>query len=82
MTPEEKAKELFEKYCKFLYYGVVIDPDKKYDLLRDRVKEAATISVDEILNGDLLWTPEDSYFIKKTHKKSYWEKVKEELSKL
>ncbi len=78
MTPKEKAQELLNNYIQETnrFTG---GQESHTNIL---AKRCAIIAVDEILNGDLLWTPEDSYFIKKTHKKSYWEKVKEELSKL
>lgn len=75
-TPESiKAKELFQKYSDFLWYGIKISPDEKYDLLRQRGKEAALICVSEIIKAkDGLETfPNEN---------EYWESVKKEINKL
>lgn len=67
MTPKEKAKELFDKYCfalktegnEFEYWTNVI-----------QAKQCALICVDEILNNHLQLSA------------NYWNFVKEEIEKL
>lgn len=85
MSPKEKAKELFNKYCKFLWYGVIIDPDPKYALLRKRATEAAIIAVDEIIPCTWKWKTYEmlGYIdVDQITTTEYWNDVKTELQKL
>ncbi len=74
MTPEEKAKELVEKF---------ISPTKVYHEhlgwvnYLDSAKECALIAVDEILNSIVIidLTAAENQF-------TYWEEVKQEIEKL
>jgi hypothetical protein len=69
MTPQEKAKELVNKYFKesnLLYE----------DLTWIQAKECALIAVDEIINIKLLWYQKD------TKELDYCKQVKQEIEKL
>jgi hypothetical protein len=74
MTPEEKAKELVEKF---------LSPTKVYHEhlgwvnYLDSAKECALIAIDEILN-----TIEYSSQADELSKVLYWEQVKNEINKL
>jgi len=79
MTPQEKAKQLANKYFK--------ESDLLYeDLTWIQAKECALIAVDEILNSyDNIF---DDFVIKSDqvggykNMKKYWNEVKQEIEKL
>lgn len=75
MTPTEKAESLYDKYSEILYSFFSDYP------LKLRVKECATIAVDEILSiASSLWDNED---IPENYERiEYWSKVKEEIQKI
>jgi len=73
MTPEEKAKELFNKFrgikpLKLSDYSVIYYPTAKL---------CALITVDEILKSDLRQSPYQTQAPLK-----YWQEVKQEIEKL
>jgi len=68
MTPQEKAKELVDKFE--VSFAGVISNDEDWEIL---AKQCALIAVDEILNGSRLFYIEDY---------DYWQKVKQEIEKL
>ena len=67
MTSKEKAKKLYDKYCKVL-------PDSG-DISQSDVQQCVLISVDEILNNDG-FTQFDQYLTE------YWQQVKAEINNL
>jgi hypothetical protein len=67
MTPQEKAKELFDKYEYFV--RMYNDDTPRLDMQ----KQCALIAVDEILN--LCWNGN-------LKAKEYWQEVKQEIEKL
>jgi hypothetical protein len=69
MTPEEKAKELVDKY-----YQKCADSSYPDDMAKD----CALIAVDEILDDDM-YGMEEEHFEKRIN---YWEEVKQEIEKL
>ena len=69
MTPQEKAKELDEKFSKELRY--ITDGDKDY------AKQCALIAVEEIITESKLLSG-----ISETHRLPYWQQVKAEIEKL
>ena len=87
MTPEEKAKELFNKFRTEIlsFLG---------DTMKDKnAKKCALIAVDEIINSSPLepnfadWDDcggEHRYFYdaQKTHALHFWQEVKKEIDKL
>ena len=75
MTPQEKAKELFNK-CDFIYSYDGLDIMDEEFTKEDR-KQCALIAVDEILEMDLPILEEDA---DKFY--DYWQEVKHEIEKL
>ena len=79
ITPEEKAKELIDKYSDY----VAMADRYGYTLYSDLIvlaKKCALITVDEIVESlDLLplASTKEYYELKK-----YWQKVKQEIEKL
>ncbi len=71
MTPQEKAKELFDKI------DTVIDEWGNYPMCFDTSKQCALIVVDEIIE-EALGLDDNDY----QSKYDYWEQVKQELEKL
>ena len=69
MTPIEKAKELFDKYC---YAIRTEETDSGYFTNIIYAKNCALIAVEEILNNGFDFT--DEY--------EYWQEVKTEIEKL
>lgn len=69
MTPKEKAKELFDKYC---YAIRTEETDSGYFTNVIYAKQCALIAVDEILNNGFDFTDESEY----------WQEVKTEIEKL
>ena len=63
ISPQEKAKELVEKY----------DETLTYIESKSKAKQCALIAVDEIISIKLLW------FQKDTESLDYWQEVKQEL---
>jgi UDP-N-acetylmuramoylalanine-D-glutamate ligase len=82
MTPQEKAKELVEKYwnlpTQFHYVidGVVFVNDSHINY--KTAKQCALIAVDEIIISDW-FIPTKEYL---NAWKNYWEQVKNEIKKL
>jgi hypothetical protein len=66
MTPKEKAKELYDKYCNMESWC-------------DDAKECALIAVDEILLSQFQF---DMISIYRTPFNHYWQEVKTEIEKL
>jgi hypothetical protein len=75
MTPQEKAKELFNKFD-FIYSYDGLDIMDEEFTKEDR-KQCALIAVDEILEMDLPILEEDA---DKFY--DYWQEVKHEIEKL
>ena len=72
MTPNEKAKELLEKFMQ------PIDELNKYPMCFDTAKQCALIAVNEVLNDDwYITTLEDL-----AERRKYWRQVKQEINKL
>lgn len=93
MTPNEKAKELVEKYKQM--FGLIFTIHfigSKHDLLHIKCKELALSCVDEILKlshpNAIVFSrslPSDSrndIVIEEMTQEYYWQQVKEELKKL
>lgn len=70
MTPEEKAKELIDKY----FYLFSVELENTID--NYEAKQCALIAVDEIINLKLLWFQKDSKDLQ------YWNEVEQEIEKL
>ena len=74
MTPQEKAKQLANKYFK--------QSDLLYeDLTWIQAKECALIAMDEILKAVQNLNRHDTEYIRDEHI-PYWEEVKQEIEKL
>jgi len=71
MTPKEKAKEIYEKYCNMNSHC-------------DNAKECALIAVDEIIKSrPSLPILGDGYILKDIERSAkYWQEVKQEINKL
>jgi hypothetical protein len=86
MTPKEKAKELFDRYC----WAIRIDEtDSGYFSNVIYAKDCALIAVDEVLNLDLHDVGDyrndqssSDDFSTVTWYINYWEEVKNEIEKL
>ena len=70
MTPKEKAKELFDKYCHAIRTE---ECDDGYFTNIIHAKRCSLIAVDEILN-QFTWKPLTGY--------AFWDEVKQEIEKL
>lgn len=73
MTPQEKAKELFQKFKK------PVDLLHKYPMCFDTAKQCAIIAVDEVISSNPHSNPlntnvESTMF--------FWQQVKQEIEKL
>jgi hypothetical protein len=73
MTPEEKAKELINKFAIYLRANLMYDEDADED-----AKQCSLIAVDEIIKETLLHD-ETTYQHGRT---SFWKEVKQEIEKL
>jgi hypothetical protein len=73
MTPKEKAKELFDKYCYAIREN---EDDDGYFTNTINAKRCANITVDEILNAN----PKEYGNI--INAISYWQEVKQEIEKI
>jgi hypothetical protein len=71
MTPKEKAKELFDKYCWAIRTE---ETDSGYFTNILYAKQCALIAVDEILTADMFMMTEEQ--------EKYWEQVKSEILSL
>lgn len=78
MTPQEKAKELVEKYQNLLFINITNKPNKIHP---DSI-QCAVIAVDEIIDTGLLSlsATENKFLAPVTE--SYWQEVKQEIQKL
>ena len=87
MTPQEKAKELFDKYADEFNF------DDTYRGYREQSKQCALIVVDEILKSeprypsnvdwdDVGATHQYYYEAQREEAARYWEEVKQEIEKL
>jgi hypothetical protein len=78
MTPQEKAKELIEKYQK-----LDIEIGGQYDgyltMKIHDAKQCALIAIDEIIEELKGFNSDDGYFVLRI---DFWDDVKSELSKL
>jgi len=72
MTPQQKAKELFDKI------DTVIDEWGNYPMCFDTSKQCALIAVDEIMTA-LTVMPYGMQYLSEI---DYWEGVKQEIEKL
>jgi hypothetical protein len=73
MTPKEKSKELFNKYC---YAIRTEETDSAYWTNIIYAKQCALIAVDLILDETIYYFNDDDIFIE------YWQEVKQEINKL
>ena len=77
MTPKEKAKELFDKYCYAIREN---EDDDGYFTNTIKAKRCALIAVDEMqLVMTSLWKAAG---INEQHRSTYLEEVKQEIEKL
>jgi len=76
MTPQEKAKEIFNKYEKKLMYDYK-NYHYKYNL--EHCKQCTLIAVDEILN---LMIKEFKWDVKHNGNIEYWQEVKQQILNL
>lgn len=82
MTPEQKAKELIEKYYPLTsgcHSNVHVSTTTAHKMKYRKAKECALIAVDEIMEM-LLKYAEDTHI--GTVKLPYWEEVKEHIIKM
>ena len=79
MTPQEKAKELVDKYYPIL--GGIEPKDWEY-FCKDKAKECALTAVDEILKGIVPKDDDERYAFELGGNQYYWQEVKQEIEKL
>ena len=88
MKPEEKAKELVDKFLKktpVKDFTKLTVEESGNELLRDLhvAKQCALICVEEILKSNPTESYSDPFIGISTHcEKSYWKKVKQQIQKL
>lgn len=92
ITPEQKAKELVEKFMPFLNYWEDVPKDSSFNRLairkigidRLKAKECALIAVDEILISFNSFMDSRRNFRHELEidAERFWEKVKSEIKKL
>jgi hypothetical protein len=75
MTPKEKAKELFDKFC---YAIRTEETDSGYFTNVIYANICAILAVDEILEVIIFNKYDDKYW----EEEEYWKEVKQELEKL
>lgn len=73
MTPQEKAKELVDKFQKQIFFEIT---DERLDI--NESKGCALIAVEEILDVDYYDMSEELF----DNHIEYWEQVKHEIEKL
>lgn len=73
MTPQEKAKEIFDRMYQ------VSDELNKYPMCFDNAKQCALIAVDEILKTLVDLSNGEFTFI---YQVQYWQEVKQEIEKI
>lgn len=78
MTPQEKAKELIDRYIN-LYPSYIVMFQGDVDEATKNIKQGALIAVDEILNENSIREGNNDEII--TYE-PYWLKVKQEIEKL
>jgi hypothetical protein len=71
MTPQQKAEELFNKYCIYLRAGLLYDDEARQD-----AKECALIAVDEVIEE------QEKYNNGSFYPSNYWNEVKTEIEKI
>jgi hypothetical protein len=71
MTPQQKAEELFNKYCIYLRAGLLYDDEARQD-----AKECALIAVDELIEE------QEKYNNGSFYPSNYWNEVKQEIEKI
>jgi len=71
MTPEEKAKELVNKFRPYSYSSDGLNSMEREYQIEDNSKQCALIAVDELINYSEEW--DDS---------EYWQEVKHEVINL
>jgi len=76
MTPQEKAKELFEKYFNMKWQTYDRRTTSIKSMTKSAAKQCALIAVDEIIKIDIRQSP---YNINNEYE--YWQQVKQELLK-
>jgi hypothetical protein len=70
MTPKEKAKEIYQKYCNMNSHC-------------DNAIECSLVAVDEIIKSNPTSQLSDPFLGNRTYENvNYWEQVKQEINKL
>lgn len=83
MTPEQKAKELYDKFkmhSEMHKTTALSYPYFDYDIQKNNVKQCAIICVNEVLLDKMILG--GGYKFHEIESAKYWEKVKEEILKL
>ena len=71
MTSQQKAEELFNKYCIYLRAGLLYDDEARQD-----AKECSLIAVDELIEEQRKYNNGSFY------PSNYWNEVKTEIEKI
>ena len=88
MTPKEKAKELVDRYMRYVYCYMgsgMLTNDYDEIVALSNAKQCALICVDEILKSNPIHVGDDFYFgvwEQRDKANEYWQQVKTEIEKL
>ena len=82
MNPEEKAKELLEKFEDIKTLHLWAEYENNNILLINQAKICALIAVDEIIGTKLLKVRNCGFIELNKSNLEYWEQVKQEINKL
>lgn len=82
MTPQEKAKELVEKFRPYTWSGASFIGIEEVEMMMDNPKQCALIDVEEMLFEVKSYVNyfENNAFIQ--YRLSFWKQVKEEIGKI
>lgn len=75
MTPEEKARQLIEKYANYNWSNPI-------ELMKERTKQCAIITVDEIEKALTEYGEANNELQNMDRTFNYWQEVRKEIEKL
>jgi hypothetical protein len=84
MTPEEKARELFDKYLDIDGFGYYRGKDSflywSTSVIGKQARQCALIAVNEVLWGIIKYADDSKEYV--TENAKFWQEVKQEIEKL
>lgn len=82
MTPEEKAKELVEKFSKPIKCKVTLKVSLPISMHREQVIECAIITVNELVEAFMELSRQESGTTHIDFGHGYWQQVKQHLTEM